>query len=766
MTTLAFLALLAVIFAVILAIEADGEHGARLQRPAGLLTWLSRGNWPAKIGAALLIIGIGALLRYAALHIEIAPPLKLAAGLGLAFALGLASMFVPQGSARRAVSLALGGAAFGVAYLTAYSAFALFDYLSNPTGLALLGLTSVAAGVYAVTRSALSLALLSMIGAYLAPAFAVGDPGPKVVYGYYIGASVLTLVMVSLRGWRPLIHLSFLFTLAGGAFFAWTAGYYTPEHADVMLPMLLALSAVHVAMPIVERGSPSPASWLERLDLLYMLALPAVAALLAYVIAPDRGALSNTLVALGAIWALAALALRFTGRAGAALHAVIAGVLVVLGAAARFQDLPWDLLMLALSVGALAIAAWRLSPVGKLHGLLAGLALMFGALHVLNSLFDGELVERLIGAALLIAAGVICRRIRQSLDTTLLAAGIVWALIAIGIELIRWDLASFALVLHWAMLLVGMSLWIPGRRVRFADRNSSLLCLLILLTGALSAWSASETAAWVTLVVAPLVLIGMALRPAIAEGDSTAERLFAALMAPVAAAVWAFGIRRHADIDALQFVFTIAALAAVATLLAGSLVPKERAAWLDSAGDIFGVVFAAVLGCATLLVIARNPWAITLEVACLAGLALVTWVRHVRQRPFTLATAACMVGLALVLQANLLRVLGPPGTMNVADVVRLEWSAVISLLWAMAGMGLTLWSRKVGSRTMWVGGAALLVASAAKLLLVDFGSLGQLSNILAVIAAGVVFLLVGWLAPMPPAQSSSTSGEMNENRQT
>jgi uncharacterized membrane protein len=757
MTTLAFLAALAVIFAVILAIEADGAQGARLQRPVGLLTWLSRGNWPAKIGAALLIIGVGALLRYAALHIEIAPPLKLAAGLVLAFALGLASMFVPQGSARRAVSLALGGAAFGVAYLTAYSAFALFDYLSDPTGLALLGLTSVAAGVYAVTRSALSLALLSMVGAYLAPAFAVEDPGPKVVYGYYLGASLLTLVMVSLRGWRPLIHLSFLFTLAGGAFFAWTAGYYTPQHADVMLPMLLALSAVHVAMPILERASPSQASWLERLDLFYMLALPAVAALLAYVIAPDRGALSNTLLALGAVWALAAGALGVTRRTGVSLHAVIAGLLVVLGTVARFQDLPWDLMTLAFSVGALAIAAWRVTPVGKLHDLLAGAALMFGAFHILNSLFDGEVMERLIGAALLIAAGAICRRIKQSLDTVLLATGIVWALIAIGIELVRWDLASFALVLHWAMLLVGASLWIPGRRVRFADRNVSLLCILILLTGALSAWNAAETAAWVTLVVAPLVLVGMAVRPLMPDADATAQRLFAALMAPAAAAVWTFGIRRHTDIDALQFVFTIASLAAVATLVAGSLVPKERAAWLESAGDIFGVSFAALLACATLLVIARNPWAITLEVVCLAGLALITWIRHTRQRPFTLATAACMIGLALILQANLMRALGPPGTMNVSDVVRLEWSAVISLLWAMAGMGLTLWSRKVGSRTMWVSGATLLVASAAKLLLVDFGSLGQLSNILAVIAAGVVFLLVGWLAPMPPAQSTSAS---------
>src|SRR6185436_9046098 len=230
------------------------------------------------------------------------------------------------GNSRRAVSLCLGGAGFGVAYLTAYSAFGLFHYVSSPTGLALLGLTSIGAGVYAVTRSALSLAVLSMIGAFMGPAFAVDDPGPAVVYGYYIGASLLTLAMVALRGWRPLIHLSFLFTLAGGIFFAWTSAYYTPEHSGVMLPMLLVLAAVHVAMPIIER-SPAGTRWVERLDLVYMIALPTVVALLAAWIAPTRIQLATELMGLGAVWALAAFALLMTRGRGMAAHAAIAALL-------------------------------------------------------------------------------------------------------------------------------------------------------------------------------------------------------------------------------------------------------------------------------------------------------------------------------------------------------------------------------------------------------------------------------------------------------
>ena len=43
----------------------------------------------------------------------------------------------------------------------------------------------------------------------------------------------------------------------------------------------------------------------------------------------------------------------------------------------------------------------------------------------------------------------------------------------------------------------------------------------------------------------------------------------------------------------------------------------------------------------------------------------------------------------------------------------------------------------------------LLVLAALKVVLVDFSGLGELGNIVAVIAAGLVFLGVAWLAPMP-----------------
>src|SRR5262245_19533126 len=184
MVAFIFLLVIATVFAAVLAMEGGDGHPER--RPAGLLTWIASGNWPAKVGGGLLIVGVGALLRYAAIHFEVPPTLKLGAGIAAAAILGMASLLLANHPQRRAISLSLGGAAFGVAYLTAYSAFALFGYLPTLQGLGLLALTAVAAGVFAVSRSALSLAVLSMVGAFMAPAFAVDDPGVRVVYGYYV----------------------------------------------------------------------------------------------------------------------------------------------------------------------------------------------------------------------------------------------------------------------------------------------------------------------------------------------------------------------------------------------------------------------------------------------------------------------------------------------------------------------------------------------------------------------------------------------------
>jgi uncharacterized membrane protein len=103
----------------------------------------------------------------------------------------------------------------------------------------------------------------------------------------------------------------------------------------------------------------------------------------------------------------------------------------------------------------------------------------------------------------------------------------------------------------------------------------------------------------------------------------------------------------------------------------------------------------------------------------------------------------------------LLRLMGPPGTLTILALNQMLLPAVVSLLWASIGALLSWLSTRNQSRTLWSLGAFLLVTAALKLILLDFGSLGQIGNILAMLAAGGVFMLVAWLAPFPPRERAA-----------
>jgi hypothetical protein len=757
-TTLLFLLTIAAVAGVILAAESrtDGDRPSRVA--FGLLGWLTSGNWPAKMGAALLIVGVGALLRFALKNLEIDATLKLAGGLGITGLLAVAAILTGNGPQRRAVSLALGGAAFGVAYLTAYSAFALFGYVDSETGMALLLLTAVGASVYAVTRSALSLAVLAMFGAFLAPAFAVADPGPTIVYGYYVVASLVTLVMVAVRGWRPLIHLSFVFTLAGGAVFAWTSQYYVDAYADIMQPAVLALAAIHVAMPIFERRG-ATGVWQQRLDLGYILTLPVAAALSAVLLADSTSRLTLTLAGLGLIWIVAAAALRASKGEGAGGHLVIGVLLLGLAAAARYRDLPWELLGLAFTVVALWMAS-RWSDSRRLQSILAGLVPLMGAVHVLTALapagttvafLNDRFAERALGAVLLMLAGHICRRTRHPLDTLLWGVGIAWAVIAVGLELLRADLLTVALVIHWVTIFAAAVFAFAAARNRTVASLIVFVPLAVVFTASWANDIAPLGVAWASFFAATAALVWLGVAAAASDEENQPAAIASIVLAPLVAGIW--GEQAFGSLVGERLHTAAAAGAGVAVLLLalGRFERARSTVWAETATHIFALAFAGVLLYSTMIDISREQAAIALEAVCIAGLLAMLVPGGNRSAVPTWVVPVTALGTILWLQAMLLRLLAPPGDLSLLSIDEVEAPAAISLLWAVSGAAFTVWGHRRASRSLWVGGATLLGAASVKIVLLDIGSLGELSNILAVIAAGLVLLAVGWLAPMPPA---------------
>lgn len=73
-----------------------------------------------------------------------------------------------------------------------------------------------------------------------------------------------------------------------------------------------------------------------------------------------------------------------------------------------------------------------------------------------------------------------------------------------------------------------------------------------------------------------------------------------------------------------------------------------------------------------------------------------------------------------------------------------------SILWTLLALGLMLLARRRLSRLLWTAGAALLGLTVAKLFLLDLGNSGGSERIVAFIAVGVLMLVVGYVAPIPP----------------
>jgi len=76
-----------------------------------------------------------------------------------------------------------------------------------------------------------------------------------------------------------------------------------------------------------------------------------------------------------------------------------------------------------------------------------------------------------------------------------------------------------------------------------------------------------------------------------------------------------------------------------------------------------------------------------------------------------------------------------------------------SILWTLLALGLMLLAHRRGLRPLWAGGAGLLGLTVAKLFLVDLSNSGGSERIVAFIAVGVLMLVVGYVAPLPPALS-------------
>lgn len=80
-----------------------------------------------------------------------------------------------------------------------------------------------------------------------------------------------------------------------------------------------------------------------------------------------------------------------------------------------------------------------------------------------------------------------------------------------------------------------------------------------------------------------------------------------------------------------------------------------------------------------------------------------------------------------------------------------------SILWTLLALGLMVGAHRRAWRTGWMLGAGLLAITVFKLFIIDLSNRGGTERIFVFIAVGLLMLIVGYFAPLPPARSKDAA---------
>ena len=79
--------------------------------------------------------------------------------------------------------------------------------------------------------------------------------------------------------------------------------------------------------------------------------------------------------------------------------------------------------------------------------------------------------------------------------------------------------------------------------------------------------------------------------------------------------------------------------------------------------------------------------------------------------------------------------------------------AGLSIVWTLIALPLMIVGHRRARRELWLIGAALIALVVAKLFFIELGNQGGLARIVSFIGVGVLLLIVGYFAPLPPRQA-------------
>ncbi|TDR40337.1 putative membrane protein [Tahibacter aquaticus] len=766
-----------------------------IERAIGAIKrWFTEGNIPVKIGVLVLFLGVGALMKYAADQGWFTVPIEMRlGGIALAAIAGLIFGWRKRDS-HRSFALSLQGGAIGMLLLVVFGSYKLYGLIPPSLAFVLLIVIVAAAGILAVLQDALALALLAIVGGFLAPILTASDSGNHVaLFTYYAVLNAAIFAIAWVKPWRALNLLGFVFTFGIGT--AWGLLKYKPELFASTEPFLILFYAFYLIIPLLYAlRQPEGSRGLVDGSLVFgtpLLAFPLQAALLqGDAMSLALSALVLAIAHMAIAWfAFRRLAMTVLGQSHALLALGFATLAVPLALSARATACAWAVEGAALVW--LGLRQQRQLPrvAGYLLQLAAGGSMLIALggrdpLDTLLPLLNGNFLALL----LISLAGFASARLEQRADASSVVSKLLFAW-----GLIWWLLTGLHEIDRFAA---------PGQTANLVLGFAALTTLLAAETARRLNWSEFRYPAYAGIVIAPLFIAataaanpngplsdyGMLAWAGWFAASLRSQRNLQQLEMPALSSLhfihcWTWIALFSAQLIHLSRVqwqlSTIwqvllallpAALAFGGTLARWAVVRFPLSDAAERARPVLLATLASLLGLFWVLglVAEGNPLPLPylpivnpLELAQIAFvLALLGWFRQAGNAGEAIldaqfrAQALAVVGFALLTSVTLRSVhfLGDV-PWDEALLHSALAQAALSVVWCATGLAAMLIGARRVSRPIWIGGAVLVGLVIVKLILIDRTHLKDIYAILGVLAVGSLLMVVGYFAPNPPKQA-------------
>jgi uncharacterized membrane protein len=782
------------------SVPSRGSASAASATPS-LWSWFTNGNTMARIGIVVLFFGIAFLLSYLAEHVTIPIELQFA---GVALAGGaLIGAGAWLANARRGYALALIGGGLGVLYLTTFAALQLVPLLSPASAFALLAAIAALAIILSLAFDAQALAALATLGGLLAPVLVETVSEPLPLFGYVAAVNAVILGVAWFRAWRALDLVGFAGTFVLGLW--WGHEYYEPAYFGIIEPFLAGFFLAYVAVPIVHalRGAGE-----RRVDAVLIFGVPMVGlALQALLVQDKRYGLAWTTAIIAAMYGLLRLALRRRNGSASATLAAAFGALAVIFAT----------LTVPLAVdGRWTSAIWAIEAAGVYwigcredrrfaRGFALLLQLATGIVFLLGG-FDETtrfafVNRRFLGIAAIALAAFASARLGDrrgealpAIERSVLPLVFGWACawwLSGGLAEIVDHVATRAAphaMLGWVVGSVAITA-VLARSLQWPRLESMAAVLLPALALSIAhdvmhgRTSVTEYG-WAVYPVAWALHFAVLHRSegrvaaSSKEGAGIPSWLTGAHVAGVLlllgqiaweAGEWTARVTPRGTVWA-----ACAHLAPLAAYLLVVARPERDAMWpLRSFGEAYavtaGTIAAVALGLGFVALALLNPGdpaplpylplvnPLEISLALALGTLFLWAKRNVNPTVQTLYRGLGIGGF-IVLNGIVARTihhwLGVPWQLP-ALVASRPLQAALTLTWTVAALAAMVVATRGQLRMLWLTGAGLLAAVVVKLFAIDLAALSGLTRVVAFLGVGALLLVIGYVAPLPPATKNS-----------